>query len=288
MLSSSYFESIEFNSGKNFNISRYVNLSYLGKLHWHPFMEILVSLADHNQVSVNFNKYPMGLNDILIIYPGDLHAIDACTEGSMLVIQFSDGLLSVMNALKQNLPLLSQYPFLKYEPGRAESDRMVLLIKEFFELSESKSNFREVGMYSILLHFFERLGNRCMDIKAENAEDVANGKNKNIKKMAEACLYISQNCTQPLTLDNVASYMGVSKSHFAHLFKEYTGTTFVDFLTEERIKHAQSLFLNPDTQIIDIAFDSGFSSISSFNRAFKKSTGLSPTKYRQTMIQDPE
>ena len=106
--------------------------------------------------------------------------------------------------------------------------------------------------------------------------------------MAEACLYISQNCTQPLTLDDAAGYMGVSKSHFAHLFKEYTNTTFVDFLTEERIKRAQALFSNPDTQIIDIAFDSGFSSISSFNRAFKKITGLSPSKYRQTMIQDLE
>lgn len=53
-------------------------------------------------------------------------------------------------------------------------------------------------------------------------------------------------------------------------------------------QNAQVLFSNPDTQIIDIAFDSGFSSISSFNRAFKKITGLSPSKYRQTMIQDLE
>ena len=51
---------------------------------------------------------------------------------------------------------------------------------------------------------------------------------------------------------------------------------------------AQVLFSNPDTQIIDIAFDSGFSSISSCNRAFKKITGLSLSKYRQTMIQDLE
>ena len=53
-------------------------------------------------------------------------------------------------------------------------------------------------------------------------------------------------------------------------------------------QNTQVLFSNPDTQIIDIAFDSGFSSISSFNRAFKKITGLSPSKYRQTMIQDLE
>ena len=78
--------------------------------------------------------------------------------------------------------------------------------------------------------------------------------------------------------------MAVSKSHFAHLFKNYTNMTFVDFLTTERIKVAESLFSNPKLHIIDIAFESGFSSISSFNRAFRKVKGCSPTEFRATMV----
>lgn len=288
MLSHSYFESVTFSSGRNFNVSRHVDQSYLKKLHWHPFVEILVSLTDGNQVSVNFIEYPMNTNDLIIAYPGDLHSIDVCGDGTMLVIQFSAEMLTILNELNRSMALLAQYPYLKYDPGASQSDHLVMGIKKFCEAYETDSHFREVRMYSLLLSFFEEVGNRCMRIKAENSEEVANAKNKTIKKMAEACLYISQNYTQPLTLDDAAGYMGVSKSHFAHLFKEYTNTTFVDFLTEERIKRAQALFSNPDTQIIDIAFDSGFSSISSFNRAFKKITGLSPSKYRQTMIQDLE
>lgn len=288
MLSSNYYESISFSDGKNFNTSRSVDPSFLGKLHWHPFTEILVSLNELNRVSINFTKYRLGCNDILVIYPGDLHSIDVCSTDSLLVLQFSDSLLTIVNELKCWLPLLSQYPLVKYSPFPAESDQPVLLIKKLFEYSESDSHFREVGMYSLLLHFFELIGNHCMRARAENDGTEAITADRTVKKMAEACLYISQNCTRPLMLKDISGYLGISKSRFSHLFKEYTGITFVDYLAEERIRHAQNLFLNPKAQIIDIAFDSGFASISSFNRAFKKVTGLSPSKFRETMIGQPE
>lgn len=288
MLSNEYFESVIFSSGKNFNVSRHVDLSYLDRLHWHPFVEILISLGTHNEVSVNFTKYTLGLNDIVVVYPGDLHAIDACEEGSLLVIQFSNDLLTTVNALNSALPLLSQHPYLKYDPASPDCDRMVLLMKEFCEAYDAPGGFKEVRMYALLLQFFAQLGSRCLQQRSEDVPETISARNKSVKKMAEACLYISRNCTQPITLEDAAAFMGVSKSHFAHLFKEYTNTTFVDYLTEERIKRAQTLFLTPETQIIDVAFDSGFSSISSFNRAFKKITGQSPSKFREALLEQME
>jgi len=143
---------------------------------------------------------------------------------------------------------------------------------------------KEVHMYALLLSFFEKVGQNCINQRNEALPGIESPKQNMTKKMADACLYISENYTSPLTLDDAARFMGVSKSYFAHLFKQYTNSTFVDFLTEERVKRAQTLFLNPDVHIIDIAFDSGFSSISSFNRSFKKITGLSPSKFREAMI----
>jgi len=131
-----------------------------------------------------------------------------------------------------------------------------------------------------------KFGQYCINAKKEEFSGVANAEYKSIKLMAEACLYISQNCTNPLTLDDISQHMGFSKFHFSHLFKTYTNMTFIDFLTTERIKRAESLISNPKAQIIDIAFDSGFSSISSFNRAFKKIKGISPSEFRKTLVND--
>lgn len=107
---------------------------------------------------------------------------------------------------------------------------------------------------------------------------------KNMALIAEACLHISEKCTEPMTPDDVSRHIGMSKSHFSHLFKMYTGMTFVEFLTAERIKRAEAYFSDPNIHIVDVAYDSGFSSISSFNRAFRRSKGCSPTQFRRTRV----
>lgn len=284
MLRSGYYESIDINGGSNFIISREIDISFINKVHWHPFVEILISVSGGNEVEVNFNKYTLNLNDVLIIYPGDLHAINKCSGTSLWVAQFSSELLSIINEMNSQMALLSQFPYLKYDSSRADCDRIILILKEFFATRESDAHLKEVHMYTLLLSFFEKVGQSCISQRNEALPGIENPKQNMTKKMADACLYISENYTSPLTLDDAARFMGVSKSYFAHLFKQYTNSTFVDFLTEERVKRAQTLFLNPDVHIIDIAFDSGFSSISSFNRSFKKITGLSPSKFREAMI----
>ena len=285
MLSNAYYESVTFNGNNNFNISKRVDAEYIGRLHWHPFIEILVSLSDGNEISINFTNYTLNMNDVAVIYPGDLHSIVKENTGSLWVIQFSKELLDIINEMKNSIPLFQQFRIWRYEPSSMESDYRLMLLKSFFEAgNDTEYPFHEVRMYSLLLTFFEKLGAYCVAMKIENdSSDSDQGVNKT-HLMAEACLFISQNCTKPLTLDETAVHMGISKSHFSHLFKKYTGLTFVDFLTEERIKRAKSFFGDKDISITEIAFESGFSSISSFNRAFKKITGLSPSHFRESMV----
>lgn len=283
MLKKEYFESVIFSKSKKFKVSKKMDDSYRDKLHWHPFVEILVCLTDQIQVTVNFNTYTLKCNDIVIVYPGDLHALPKCQENDLLIIQFPYELLTIMNEFRSRETLFFQFPVIRYNPLRPEYDRLVLLIKDFALLFESDHPYQEIRMYSLLLNFFEQVGSYCLYSQQLHLDNTPNPEYKITKQMAEACLFISHNCTSPLTLEDVASHMGMSKSHFAHLFKEFTDMTFLDYLTDERIRRAKALFQNPNTRIIDIAFDSGFSSISSFNRAFKKTTGQTPSEYRESL-----
>lgn len=279
-----YFERLNFNNGKKINVSKKININFSDTMHWHPFIEILVSLYDNNEVTINFTKHVLKTNDLVIIYPGDLHSLNHVDEDAFILVQFPLDLLMIMSEFNSNLSVFYQYHFIKYDPSNIDADRMIFLIKELPELYYSDTLFNEVRIYSLLLEFFVKLGQYCLNAKKEEFSGDSNSDYKSTKLMAKACLYISQNCTKSLTLDDISHQIGVSQSYFSHIFKKYMNMTFIDFLTTERIKRTESLISNPKAHIIDIAFDSGFSSLSSFNRAFKKIKGISPSEFRKTMI----
>ena len=85
-----------------------------------------------------------------------------------------------------------------------------------------------------------------------------------LQKFNDVLDYIDAHYAEDLTLDAVASYSGFSKYHFTRLFKQYANTTFYDYLSYKRIKVAEQLLTEPELSITEIAFRSGFSSISTF------------------------
>ncbi|MFV0529320.1 MAG: helix-turn-helix domain-containing protein [Lachnospiraceae bacterium] len=282
MSTHNYFEKLNFENGKKINISTSIDKGLSEVMHWHPFIEILISLKDTNEVTINFTTYVLKANDLIIIYSGDLHSLSyEKDEDAFILVQFPPELLLIMSEFNANFSIFHQYHFIKYEPSNIAIDRMSLLIKELPGLYYSEIPFKEVRMYSILLEFFIKFNQYCVNAKNEEFSTETNAEPKFIKLMTEACLYISQNCTNSLTLDDISSYVGFSKFHFSRLFKTYTDMTFTDFLTTERIKKAELMISNPKTPIIDIAFNSGFSNVSSFNRAFKKQKGVSPSQFRK-------
>lgn len=280
-----YYENLSFEEGRKIIVSNKIDTNYVNNIHWHPYAEILLSLREGNTVTVNFNKYALKPNDLIIVYPGDLHSVENTTEESFLIIQFPISLLTVMNDINRILPILYKTLYFAYNPCDPKNDKMILTLKKIAVLYTSEQLFAEVDIYSLLLAFFSLFGQHCMSVNNAQNFGYDATQYKSSKLMAEACLYISQNCAEPLTLDTVAHQIGISKSYFSHLFKDYTQMTFIDYLIKERINRAETLFLGPKKRIIDIAFECGFSSISSFNRTFKKVKGISPTEFRKAMIQ---
>ncbi|TFE27875.1 helix-turn-helix domain-containing protein [Cohnella luojiensis] len=67
----------------------------------------------------------------------------------------------------------------------------------------------------------------------------------------------------------------------AIFFKQKTGSTFIERLTEIRIEEAKKKLASSDSKITDIAEQTGFSNIRHFNRVFKNETGLTPKDYRE-------
>jgi len=94
-----------------------------------------------------------------------------------------------------------------------------------------------------------------------------------------ACL-IAQKYTERLTVQTIADAVGLHPVYAATLFKKTFGTTFVDYIAYHRVSHAQRLLVTTSESVVDIAFASGFNSISRFNDIFRRECGCTPTEYR--------
>ena len=92
--------------------------------------------------------------------------------------------------------------------------------------------------------------------------------------------FIHEHSSEELSLTRVAKEANTSVNYFSEKFKEATGTNFVKHVARIRYEKAAALLREADLQVSEIAFASGFQSLSQFNRVFKKLSGKSPTEYR--------
>jgi AraC family transcriptional regulator len=93
--------------------------------------------------------------------------------------------------------------------------------------------------------------------------------------------YLHSNLSSPITLDDLCGITGLSKYHLIRLFQKHMGTTPGQYLHNQRLHLASQLLLHSEKSITSIAFETGFNSLSSFERAFRKKFGVNPTKYRK-------
>lgn len=97
----------------------------------------------------------------------------------------------------------------------------------------------------------------------------------------KACGYIrARALVDDINLAEVARHCCVSEGHLSRIFHHATGLTFREYLTQVRIERAKSLLLNSGKNVTEIAYESGFQSLSQFHRVFRKIHGVSPGEMR--------
>ena len=87
-----------------------------------------------------------------------------------------------------------------------------------------------------------------------------------------------------LTLNNLGNQLSINPKDLSILINKYIGQHFFDFVNNYRIENAMELLTDPnnhDLTVLEVLYEVGFNSKSSFNTAFKKHTGFTPTEYRK-------
>jgi AraC-like DNA-binding protein len=88
----------------------------------------------------------------------------------------------------------------------------------------------------------------------------------------------------PVTLDDLCKVTGISKYHLIRLFQKHVGTTPGQYLRDQRLQLAEQLLRHSQKNILSIALESGFNSLSSFERAFGKKVWNQSVRVSQKVI----
>ena len=249
-------------------------------LHWHDEVEISYVLKGTLKASINGDMIDVEEGDAVILAPGDHHYCQP-SEAECLTVIFSPELLGgspgsdVPNEFRQRLAGLSRTTG-KWIPS--DKERLAALLKELEETTEEPF-FHELLVRSALFRLAALIADER--VNAPHGMQAAAAATKVEERIGNVFRYIDAHYAEPLSLPEAAAASGYVPTYFSRVFKACTGMTFYDYLTLYRVRKAEMLLVGTKDSIQNVARESGFSSVKTFDRVFKEQTGYSPLKFRK-------
>lgn len=128
--------------------------------------------------------------------------------------------------------------------------------------------------------FRAALGRMTAAAPAEDGEHGQQPEDPASRQVELAIRWMNVQYPQPLSIENMAQSLGYHRTHLTKLFKQRTGMTPIEFLTNIRMERAKAL-LSKRWTIEQVASSVGYPDALYFSKLFKKRYGLSPTEYKQ-------
>lgn len=255
-------------------------------LHWHNDVEMIIlpesTKIEHSpHININCRDYELKSGDILFIWSGELHEISCNRDRNILGLQFPASLLVELPDFIPYMPLFRATHQINLSGDSEFTLQTGKYLTELLSLFQARPAFCDVQMLIAFYRIFMELGTYLKTARHTEPDPNIPESGKTVHKINLACSYIQENCEQDLCLDTLADYTGFSSCYFSRAFKQLTGSSFLEYLTMQRLKHAQLLLSDFALPITEIAYQSGFGSIATFNRAFRRYRGCSPTEYRK-------
>ena len=248
-------------------------------LHHHNALEIILCVENNYIVQTGDVTHHLRAGDILFIPPHVLHELRPEGAGTRFIF------LMDLDPFR-DLPDFSAYRMfmgdsLLLKPG-THPDLYPKIYAGLMEMENAyftNQMLWEGTVYVRLLDILLTVGKHLLENQATQAHLSRTQYREDYGKLSKLIRWLEEHYADKVTQEQAADIAGFSRFYFSRLFRQVTGCTFPDYLSQLRISEAQAL-LSTDCPITDIAFQTGFSNVSSFNRCFKKYTNCSPSEYR--------
>ena len=234
---------------------------------WHENIELLECLEGEGYVRCGTEQFPFTPGTVFVVNPNIPHCI-----GSESLVRYRCLIVDSTFCTENGLPVGEVY-----FRNLIRDDRISRLFQQVGEAFEGEQNFCTVA--EIRHAVLGLLLTLCRDFLLPEKPATVSAANDHVK---EALNYLRRNISQPITLDAVAEYVGVSKYHLSREFKAFTGSTVVQTVNLLRCAEAKGL-IEGGMRVSAAAASCGFENLSYFTRTFRKIYGILPSALRQSL-----
>ena len=248
--------------------------------HWHREFEFLYVESGKVLCGIGEKQIILSEGDAIFINSKILHRFYASSGGVIPNFVCMPEFIAPENSLvykKYILPIISSnMAFQCFQSAEPWQARIIQIMIKIMETQENEI-IRELSTLALLqnlwLIFYENV--KLSD--KEKMQTVDEAAQKRVQLMMQ---YIHENYKHGLSLNEIASHIGVSKSTALHLFQRFLHTTPVNYLIEYRLQAASRLLKNTNKKVKTIAYESGFHNVDYFCRLFKNRYHVTPSEYR--------
>lgn len=252
-------------------------------IHWHEDIELIYVKKGKGLVSVNLTEYEVESGSIVLILPGQLHAIYTKNLQRMEYenIIFSPDLLrsGVVDICETEylFPLLSGGITLPvhFKKGMEAHEEISRILDACDQIGKEKKEGSEFLIKSMIFQIFYVFINRCSHSGVRKVIP------RDLDRMKKVMKYIEDHYSEKISIAEIAGEVGCAPSYFMRIFKKNIGVSFIEYLNDFRIDTGARLLKETSSSIMEIAMKVGFDNLSYFNRSFKKKYKVSPGQFRK-------
>jgi len=224
------------------------------------------------ELTCNDNTFRVKPGDLIYFRPGDFR--NGHTLASNLMECYTVDFLYTVPIFVQNQWSLSSldlpFQFLEHINDSFLYSRLLELFSKFTRTFITQSNNKTTRGRAIFIEILSLL------TQWKSGDFVYD----NVRKVDQIINYMTENYTQPLTLEDLSNHCKISPSYLGSIFKSVTGKSPINYLIDIRLNNSKELLLDGHT-VSQVALAVGFNDLFYFSKCFKKYEGMSPSQYTQ-------
>lgn len=244
--------------------------------HYHDFNKIMIFLRGNISYSIEGRNYLLKPYDIVLVNAGEIHkpSILDDTIYERIIIYVSPLFLDSYKGADYDL----KYCFERAKKEHSnvlrihsmDKSKLYQVCLELEHSLQGNDFANELYQKILFLEFMIQLNRTAISNRINYQDsDMAN------MKLLQILDYINENLAEDITIDKLAAQFYLNRYYLMHFFKEGTGYTIGNYITEKRLLHAKNLVQKGKT-LTEACFESGFKNYSTFSRAFKKAFNTMP------------